>query len=229
MVSVLLSSPVLILGSADKKNIIRDYNCALYNNHFIVYGSILSFLVPLIIMIIMYTLTVHRLSKKFQNLKRQPVKNDSIGCLNKFKNYLISACVSKDEKLNCFNYKLKINKIQKDEKYVENNEVSENIKNAELASPKLSISLKDETKIHTSEPIKTLKQNINTNFVDSMSHENQNTIDDSKSLKRIVHRHRLVRQTINVFQKTAVKNEQKAVKVLGIVFVVFVIAWVSFL
>jgi hypothetical protein len=190
-------------------------------------------------MIIMYTLTVHRLSKKFQNLK-SPLKKDSISCLDKLKNCLISACGLKDERLNCLNYLLKRNKTQRDEKYiyVENKEFLESNKNAEsLTSSKIGVSFKAKQDT-ISEPIKSLKllNSITLNTDDSMANENPNlmikkqiSVDDNKALKQFVQRHRLVNRTIAVFQKTAVKNEQKAVKVLGIVFIVFVIAWVSFL
>ena len=52
------------------------------------------------------------------------------------------------------------------------------------------------------------------------------------NLRYVVNKHRLINRAVTVFQNNresiAVKNEQKAVKVLGIVFVVFVIAWVPF-
>ena len=52
------------------------------------------------------------------------------------------------------------------------------------------------------------------------------------TFRSIVNKQRLVNKAINMFkfkrESTAVKNEQKAVKVLGILFVIFVIAWAPF-
>lgn len=65
------------------------------------------------------------------------------------------------------------------------------------------------------------------------SDANDNLIDEkSHKFRNLVQKHKLISQTLNAFQNyresTAVKNEQKAVKVLGIVFVIFVIAWGPF-
>lgn len=74
-----------------------------------------------------------------------------------------------------------------------------------------------------------LKKKKNENNSDAID----NLIDEkSHKFRNIVHKHKLINQTLNAFQNyresTAVKNEQKAVKVLGIVFVIFVIAWGPF-
>ena len=54
----------------------------------------------------------------------------------------------------------------------------------------------------------------------------------AKRFAELVNKRRLINRAVNAFQATResnrVKNEQKAVKVLGVVFVVFVIAWVPF-
>lgn len=54
----------------------------------------------------------------------------------------------------------------------------------------------------------------------------------AKRFADLVNKHRLVNKAVSAFQARRetyrVKNEQKAVKVLGVVFVVFVIAWVPF-
>ena len=67
--AIFLSSPVLILAYMNSANIIRDGNCSLNNTHYIIYGSIFSLIIPLIIMITMYALTVRRLLKVLKEFK----------------------------------------------------------------------------------------------------------------------------------------------------------------
>lgn len=69
LLSILLSCPILILAYVDRHNIIVEGKCALHNLHFIIYGSIISFVVPLVIMIVVYCLTVKRLHHVVKNFK----------------------------------------------------------------------------------------------------------------------------------------------------------------
>jgi hypothetical protein len=119
-----LSSPVLVLGSIDKNNIIRDGNCAVYNNHFIVYGSILSFVIPLIIMLVMYSLTVHRLSKKVKEFEIKQIPSDN----KPLKIYKIKNCFGKKRNHNLTNDTSLKQKQQQIDciKYTENNNNNNN-------------------------------------------------------------------------------------------------------
>ena len=56
-----ISSPVTVLGLLDERNILNNRHCILTNDNFIIYGSILSFFIPLVIMIITYGLTLRSL------------------------------------------------------------------------------------------------------------------------------------------------------------------------
>ena len=176
----MLSSPIIILGLHDTKNILQHGNCALYNPHFIIFGSIISFIIPLFVMIIMYILTVRRLQKVLKEYKEKRPQ-------------------------------LSIN--------------------SPTPIRKLSVRFKDKKSdsIKTSSFKSILKKKSITS-VDINSDASSETMDNK--FKSLVQKHRLINQTLSAFQtnreSTAVKNEQKAVKVLGIVFVIFVIAWLPF-
>jgi archaellum component FlaF (FlaF/FlaG flagellin family) len=52
-----------------------SYVCELRNNHFIFYGSVVSFVIPLICMIFMFLLTVHKLREQLRLIKQSNVNN----------------------------------------------------------------------------------------------------------------------------------------------------------
>lgn len=62
--AIVISSPVSILGALDSGNILNSRQCVLKNHAFIIYGSILAFFIPLVIMVISYALTTRLLYKK---------------------------------------------------------------------------------------------------------------------------------------------------------------------
>lgn len=64
LAAIVISSPVSILGALDRVNILNDRQCMLKNSSFIIYGSILAFFIPLVIMVISYALTARLLYKK---------------------------------------------------------------------------------------------------------------------------------------------------------------------
>lgn len=59
-----ISSPVTVLGIIDERNILNNRQCVLKNGNFIIYGSILAFVIPLVIMVVSYSLTVRLLYKQ---------------------------------------------------------------------------------------------------------------------------------------------------------------------
>ena len=70
-IAIFLSSPMIVLGALDPENIILDGHCLIYNKFFVIYGSVVSFVIPLIIVIIMYTLTVRRLKEQIRQCQTQ--------------------------------------------------------------------------------------------------------------------------------------------------------------
>ncbi|CAF1178763.1 unnamed protein product, partial [Didymodactylos carnosus] len=70
-VAIFLSSPIIFLGIINPNNVIVNGQCLLNNNLFITYGSVVAFVIPLCIVIVMYTLTVNRLKKQIKQCQTQ--------------------------------------------------------------------------------------------------------------------------------------------------------------
>lgn len=71
LIAILLSSPMIVLGAINPYNIFIDGQCLINNQFFVTYGSVVSFVIPLIIVIIMYTLTVRRLKEQIRQCQSQ--------------------------------------------------------------------------------------------------------------------------------------------------------------
>ena len=61
VIALAITSPITILGLMDEKNVLNNSVCALSNQHFIIYGSICAFFIPLTIMVISYSFTLYLL------------------------------------------------------------------------------------------------------------------------------------------------------------------------
>jgi hypothetical protein len=67
--SIIISCAILILGFKNSSNILIEIDqhrryCTLNNRSFIIYGSILCFCIPCVLMLVMYSLTIRRLQKQ---------------------------------------------------------------------------------------------------------------------------------------------------------------------
>jgi hypothetical protein len=71
LIAILLSSPMIVLGAMNPDNIYINRHCLINNQFFVLYGSVVSFVIPLIIVIIMYTLTVRRLKEQIRQCQTQ--------------------------------------------------------------------------------------------------------------------------------------------------------------
>ncbi|KAK7477113.1 hypothetical protein BaRGS_00031599 [Batillaria attramentaria] len=65
-IAIAITSPITVLGIVSADNIYQDGQCSLNNQHFIIYGSIFAFFIPLLIMVVMYALTVRMLNRQAQ-------------------------------------------------------------------------------------------------------------------------------------------------------------------
>ena len=62
---MLLASPIPVLALVNTDNVMPAENvCEMNNDYFLVIGSLLSFYIPMVIMVTTYVLTVHHLKKK---------------------------------------------------------------------------------------------------------------------------------------------------------------------
>lgn len=71
IISTLFSSIILFLGNDDLNNVMdpSSHRCGLKHNKFRFYGSIFSFVIPLLIMIVMFSLMVRKLRKQLIRLE----------------------------------------------------------------------------------------------------------------------------------------------------------------
>ncbi|NP_001232921.1 5-HT2 receptor [Aplysia californica] len=63
-IALAITSPITVLGVVRAQNVLVDDVCVVNNEHFVIYGSIFAFFLPLAIMILMYALTVRMLNKQ---------------------------------------------------------------------------------------------------------------------------------------------------------------------
>ena len=62
---MLLASPIPVLALVNMDNVMpEEHVCEMNNKYFLVIGSLLSFYIPMVIMVTTYVLTVHHLKKK---------------------------------------------------------------------------------------------------------------------------------------------------------------------
>ena len=64
VISLAIASPIILLSLLNPENVLHGGNCAIFNNYFLIYGSLAAFFIPLIIMLIAYSLTIHILHKQ---------------------------------------------------------------------------------------------------------------------------------------------------------------------
>ena len=64
-IGMLLASPIPVLAIIDMENIMpTPHVCEMNNEHFLIFGSLLSFYIPMVIMVTTYALTIHHLKKQ---------------------------------------------------------------------------------------------------------------------------------------------------------------------
>ncbi len=78
--SIAISCTILILGFTDENNILIKVNehrryCTLNNRSFIIYGSIICFCIPCILMLVTYSLTIRRLQLEAAKCYTDPDEN----------------------------------------------------------------------------------------------------------------------------------------------------------
>ena len=76
---MLLASPIPVLALVNTDNVMPAENvCEMNNDYFLVIGSLLSFYIPMVIMVTTYVLTVHQLKKKKLVGKRHVGKSNLV-------------------------------------------------------------------------------------------------------------------------------------------------------
>ena len=268
-----ISSPVTVLGIIDRNNILVDDKCVLYNDGFIIYGSILAFFIPLVIMVLTYVLTVRLLFKQ-SNLYKNGGSSDS-GELMIRRTKCTSSTRRNVRRFRSTGHRTRARSLSKTENSYEMGRKSRSQANISgcgdqfLQIPHIvSHSTSLESLYSTSSNMLTpttiniipqsssgflnvpessrlgsssesLVSDLSTDEDNNQKYKNQNflTVENGRSYKRSV---RMTRQLLEKASsilnlarerrsdKMAVRTEQKASKVLGFVFVIFVVCWTPF-
>ena len=73
LLALLISSPISALGLIDSKNIMIDDQCVINHRGFAFFGSVAAFILPMLIMVVSYALTVNLLRNKARQHQQQLV------------------------------------------------------------------------------------------------------------------------------------------------------------
>ncbi|CAF1123590.1 unnamed protein product [Adineta steineri] len=199
--SIAISCTILILGFTDKNNILIIYNenkqfCALNNRKFIIYGSIVCFCVPCILMLVTYSLTIRRLQQEAAKCYSDP-----------------------------------------DEHVVMMTQASDRLRRHRSCSKirtssqqyHQSTSLKD---LHQSPSISTTSTSRSQTMIDvdeKLKWPITSTLPASNRQQRSFLHNTFVQKAVHVFKNgIETTSERRAMTVLGIVFFVFLVAWLPF-
>ncbi|CAF1616866.1 unnamed protein product, partial [Didymodactylos carnosus] len=246
----------------DEKNILQNHGdfkiCALNNRKFIIYGSIICFCIPCILMIIMYTMTIRRLqiqvAKCYSDPDENPTHTDhETDRLRRHRSARRSHTLS-DANQDLFLANRRTNSSSSLHHHLTNNQ--SNITSHRNTPSLTNFSNNVHTRV-TSVPLSTISsyREFFTPLNYSADKDNQQKIHqhkgyltpsttvpsihsskvslnvegDSEGRRRSFLHNTLVQKAVHAFHfDSHHSSERKAMKVLGIVFVVFLIAWVPF-
>lgn len=212
-IAIFISSAVLYLGFSDSQNIIKDKRCYMRNHNFILYGSIIAFVIPLIIMNLMFSLTVRKLRMQMNKLD-QTASEPSTSLKIQKKKTLKASRASFERKV-----LLKPNKTCHNVSRTNADELNGHTFNTH----KIKNSCLSEKKYH-------LRRHASRNTALKSDPiycpDSYYASKNSRSALLVEKFHRLSGKTTCQTQTSeTVKNELKALKVLGIVFIAFIVAW----
>lgn len=251
ILSFTITSPITILGFLDHKNILNNRECALTNRYFIIYGSTCAFFIPLGIMVITYGLTIRLLHKQAlmcghgRNNEGQPMIRRSINRKPKkfrqrvkFEPRRTNSCPDK----NCKNYMEYTASRTRSVKSCSDSTSSEHSERDNITPPPSPLYHgADMTTIieENHNGVNWRKASVSSTTCSSLSN------DSPKRLKGVVSKHQnalkvaslLLLKKGDTMQQSSprhysdqddVNTEQRASKVLGVVFAIFVICWAPF-
>ncbi|UJR08313.1 hypothetical protein I4U23_012584 [Adineta vaga] len=245
---------MIILGVMNPYNIIINGQCLINNQFFVIYGSVVSFVIPLIIVIVMYALTVRRLKKQIKHCQTHFAQEQITNTVNLVAKPFLRRKAISQTLLNVSSQSLTIPRIELKRKRLQRQETSFDLSDG--SSNNICLEKQDLQRQTTLQSFihneYTCPKNPFCELKCSCNHEKpvlrlnpsfkprptslpipippyQASLLSPKSIKHS--QHRLLSSpsfATNRTKSSAVRNEQKAVKVLGVVFVIFVIAWFPF-
>jgi len=251
ILSLAITSPITILGVIDHTNILNNGECQLTNEHFIIYGSTGAFFIPLTIMVITYFLTVRLLHKQAllcsgqgENKEGQPImrrstsrKPNQFRRRVKFEQRRHNSCPDKT----CKDYLEFPNRTRSVKSCNDTSPQHEEAQH-ELSPPPSPMYSNSGSGMET-----IMEENHNgVNWrKPSLTSTTCSTLsgDSPNRLKNLVSRHHIALKAASILllrkdgmteqqsprhNQDDVNTEQRASKVLGMVFAIFVICWAPF-
>ncbi|CAF1394119.1 unnamed protein product [Rotaria sp. Silwood1] len=205
--SIAISCTIFILGFIDENNILvinHDHKrlCTLNNRSFIIYGSIICFCVPCILMLVTYSLTIRRLQKEAAKCYSDP--DDHSIMMTQTSNRLRRHKSTSKIRSSSHNYKKKLL-----------NELNSSTSIPTPTSSRSTTLLVTDNKSNHLEWPKSSRSSLTSNT-------------PSTNQRSFLH-NTFVQKAVHAFKGgTETTSERRAMKVLGIVFFVFLIAWLPF-
>ncbi|XP_052103964.1 5-hydroxytryptamine receptor 2C-like [Mytilus californianus] len=227
VIAVTISSPITILGFIDESNVLSGDYCVLSNKHFMIYGSICAFFIPLFIMILSYSITLYlliRQSKKCQrgnhngkpiirrSLSRKPVqRRPYVRFQSKLTSPNGSIVGNADNQFSPM-----IGRKQGRKQRLHPSLTFPIQKNTPYLSPG-DVSPEKECSVYHSQEVLNSKWGKKTHF----------NLSSPSALSRLIKKHQMELKEARI-KTDDVQTEQKASKVIGIVFIIFVVCWAPF-
>lgn len=276
-ISIFISSAIIYLGHINQENVMdmKTLRCILRNEKFMIYGSTISFVIPLLIMIIMFVLMVRKLRMQLSKIDKTSVNSLlSTPINNKFEHELCffkksikeqnKSFKRSDKKSPKFLFSSKSNYFDQRGRSINVNSITnqkalngtlnfeefDNSLPGNPISPNQSNSLRrhaicsfpDKNLSISSTSISSLKIKRNrykkSDHIETGSfHSTVYTSSLNRSISRKTFTNSLYKTSNYEFKNgvlihhashSEVQNEMKALKVLGIVFCAFIIAWLPF-
>ncbi|VDN91136.1 unnamed protein product [Brugia pahangi] len=75
--TILISCPIVIMALTDSRNVFNGNTCRITNRYYMIYGSILAFLIPFLIMVVTYIRTTNLLKRQSSLISHQRTATNS--------------------------------------------------------------------------------------------------------------------------------------------------------
>ncbi|XP_050414111.1 5-hydroxytryptamine receptor 2C [Patella vulgata] len=234
-IAIAITSPITILGLLKPHNVLMGDMCALNNEHFKIYGSIFAFFIPLVIMIIMYGLTVRMLNKQAK-LCGQGSQKDGAPMIRR-------STSRRHWKSNHNNVSRHENVKYSQSFPVTGSKTNKGRNSYQPLQKRNTVPYPSQESPKTKEKRKsfTFENSLNCDRKNDQSQKKSNNYHpihkrESKSLRDLVKKHHVAIKAANLLlqrkdsvrKDNSVQTEQKATKVLGVVFLIFIICWAPF-
>ena len=240
LLSLMIASPIILLSVLNPQNVLSNHQCAIFNQYFLIYGSLAAYFVPLSIMFIAYTLTIHLLNKQAKLCSKNsskagvPMMRRSTSVRKKRHHISRPRNIPEMPATNGLNLARKL------QTHIDRNR----------AHPSEREPLHDEQELESEAPSPVVSrwrrmggaENGNQNGNGEGTASAGNDPDDERALKlqSLVKKHSAAIKVAGLLlqkrnenqqkkeQMSTVKTERKAVKVLGTMFGIFFVCWAPF-